>query len=97
MYQECRYQECIEYVEFFGFGRVKREVWLNDGSIRLITVPKFAMKKKRNTPTDSRIKMIYQDANNIFLMPVKTSFLKTLNVGFGKVTSRHSSLFDSVL
>jgi hypothetical protein len=33
MYQECRYQECIEYVEFFGFGRVKREVWMNDGSI----------------------------------------------------------------
>jgi hypothetical protein len=41
-------RERIVSVEFFGFGRVKREVWLNDGSI-VGKVPKSAMKKKRNT------------------------------------------------
>ena len=39
-------------VEFFGFGRVKREVWwLNDGSIEG-KVPKSAMKKKSNEPME---------------------------------------------
>jgi hypothetical protein len=34
-----------------------------------------------------------------YLMPVKTSFLKTLNVSFGNVTSQshNSSLFDSLI
>ena len=32
-----------------------------------------------------------------YLMPVKTSCLKTLNVSFGKFTSRHSSLTDSLI